>query len=97
MLVYRHPGLFVQVHPAGRKTFFINLEMEKIALILIYSTGLLSSSLHSISCVYLFCNVHATTMNLAYFNPHNPQLTVPSSLVPTTLSAPSVPVDWMMV
>ena len=48
--------------------------MKKIALILIYLTWLSSSSLRSTSCVYFFCNVHATIMNLAYFNPHNPEL-----------------------
>ena len=37
-------------------------------------TWFLSSSLHSISCVYFFCTVHTTIMNLAYFNPHSPQL-----------------------
>ena len=37
-------------------------------------TWFLSSSLHSISCVYFFCTVHTTIMILAYFNPHNPQL-----------------------
>ena len=48
--------------------------MEKIALILIYLTWFSSSSLRYNSCVYSFCNVHAIIMNLAYFNPHNPQL-----------------------
>ena len=30
--------------------------------------------LRSISCVHFFCNVHATIINLAYFNPRNLQL-----------------------
>ena len=48
--------------------------MEKIALILIYLTGISSSSLRSISCVYFFWNVRGTIKTLAYFNPDNPQL-----------------------
>ena len=48
--------------------------MEKIALIFIYLTWILSSSLRSISCVYFFCNVDTTIMSFAYFTPHNPQL-----------------------
>ena len=45
-----------------------------MALILIYLTWFSSSLLRSISCVYFFCNVHDTIINLAYFNPHNLQL-----------------------
>ena len=48
--------------------------MEKIALILIYLIWFSSSLLCSISLGYLFCNVHATIINLAYLNPHNLQL-----------------------
>ena len=66
MLVCRHPSLFFQVQPAGReKNFFYHFEMEKIALISIYLTWFLSSSLRFISRVYFFCDVHASIMNLA--------------------------------
>ena len=51
-----------------------HLEMTKIALIFIYLTYFWSFLLRSASCVYIFFNVHATIINLAYFNPHNPQL-----------------------
>ena len=37
MLVFRHPGLFLQVHPTDRK-FFYHFDMENIALILVYLT-----------------------------------------------------------
>ena len=70
MLVCRHSGVSFRVHPAGRK-----LEMEKIALILIYVTWFSSFLLRSTSCVYFFCTVHAAIMNLTYFNSHNLQLT----------------------
>ena len=65
---------FFRVHPAGRKIFFNHFKMEKIALILIYLTSFLSSSLRSTLCVYFLCNVDATIMNLAYLHPHIPQL-----------------------
>ena len=52
--------------------FFYHFEIEKMALILIYLNLFLSSLLHSTSYIYFFCNVHASIMNLAYFNPHNP-------------------------
>ena len=45
-----------------------------MALILIYLTWFSSSLLRSISCVYFFRNVHAISINLAYFNPHKLQL-----------------------
>ena len=48
--------------------------MEKVALILIYVTLFSSSLLRSISWIYFFWNVHATMMNLAYFDPLNSQL-----------------------
>ena len=48
--------------------------MGNVALILIYLTWFSSSSLRSTSCVYLFCNVHATIIDLADFNPYNLQL-----------------------
>ena len=54
--------------------FFFHLKMEKIALILVYLTWFSNSSLSLISCVYFFCNVRATIMNLSYFNSHNLQL-----------------------
>ena len=37
MLVCRHADLFFRVHPAGREKKNYHLEMEKIALILIYN------------------------------------------------------------
>ena len=74
MLVCRPPGLFFPFHPAGQN-FFNHCEKEKIALTFIYLTWFSSSSLPANSCVYFFCNVHATIRNLAYFDPHNPQLT----------------------
>ena len=48
---------------------FDRFEIEKIALIHIYLTWFLSSSLRSTYCVYFFFNVHATIKSLAYFNP----------------------------
>ena len=48
--------------------------MEKIALILTYLTWFSSSSPLFTLLVYFFYSVYATIMNLAYFNPHNPQL-----------------------
>ena len=45
--------------------------MEKVALILIYVTLFSSSLLRSTSWIYFFWNVHATIMNLAYFDPLN--------------------------
>ena len=73
MLVSHHLGLFFEyTQPTGKKKY--HLEMGKIALILIYLTWFWSSLLHSTSCVYFFCNVDATIMNLVYLNPHNPQL-----------------------
>ena len=66
--------MLFRVHPAGGKNIFFHFEMEKIALIYIYLTWFSSFSLRYISCVYFFCNVHATIMNLAYFDPHSLQL-----------------------
>ena len=74
MLVCRHPSLLFRVHPAGREIFFYYFNMEKKALILIYLTWFSSSSPRPISCVYLYCNVHAAIINLTYFNPHSLQL-----------------------
>ena len=65
MLVCCHPGAFFREHP---EIFLYHFEMEMIALIVIYFTWFLSSSLRSISSVYFFYNVHATIMNLAWFN-----------------------------
>ena len=62
MLVCRHPGLFFPLHPAGQN-FFNHCEKEKIALTFIYLTWFSSSSLPANSCVYFFCNVHATIRN----------------------------------
>ena len=56
------------------KKIFNRFEMEKIVLILIYLSWFSSSLLHLILCVYFFCNVHTTIMNLAYLILHNPQL-----------------------
>ena len=75
MLVCCYLGLLFWVHPVGQKyVFFFHLKMEKIALILVYLTWFSNSSLGLISCVYFFCNVRATIMNLTYFNSHNLQL-----------------------
>ena len=75
MLVCCYLGLLFWVHPVGQKyVFFFHLKMEKIALILVYLTWFSNSSLSLISCVYFFCNVRATIMNLTYFNSHNLQL-----------------------
>ena len=65
MLVCRHPSLFFQVQPAGREKKNYHFEMEKIALISVYLTWFLSSSLRFISRVYFFYDVHASIMNLA--------------------------------
>ena len=87
MLVCRRPCRFFRVYPAGwKKGFFYHFEIEEITLIFIYLTWFSSSSLHSTSCVYFLCNMHATIMNLAYFNPHNLQLTTPWNLAPTAHS-----------
>ena len=48
--------------------------MEKIALIFVYLTWFSSSLLRCTSGLYFFCNVDATILNLANFDPHNPQL-----------------------
>ena len=64
---------FEYTRPVGRGIFY-HFEMEKVALVFSYLTLSLSSSLFSTSCVYFFFNVHTAIMNLAYFNPHNPQL-----------------------
>ena len=48
--------------------------MKNITLILIYLTWFSSSLLRPTSFVNFFSDVHITTMNLAYFNPHTPQL-----------------------
>ena len=63
MLVCCHPGVFFSRTPG--EFFFYHFEMEMIALIVIYFTWFLSSSLRSISSVYFFNNVHVTIMNLA--------------------------------
>ena len=76
MLVSCNPSLFFRIHPAYWKNFFYHFEMDKIALILIYFTWFSNSLLCSTSSVYFFCNVHATIMTVAHFNPHNLQLAV---------------------
>ena len=48
--------------------------MKNITLILIYLTWFSSSLLLPTLRVNFFSNVHVTTMNLAYFNSHKPQL-----------------------
>ena len=59
---------FEYTRPVG--IFFSYFETEKVALIFIYLTWLSSLLLHFFSFVYFFCNMHATFVNLAYFNPH---------------------------
>ena len=61
MLVCHYQGLFFEHNWPVRKKDFYNFEIEKIGLILIYLRRFSSSSLCSTSCVYFFCNVHATT------------------------------------
>ena len=63
---------FEYTWPVGEKNY--HFEVEKIALIFIYLIWLSSSSLRCTSCVYFLCSVHTNIINLAYFNPQNPQL-----------------------
>ena len=65
MLVCCHPGVFFSRTPGESEIFFYHFEIEMIALIVIYFTWFLSSSLRSILSVYFFNNVHVTIMNLA--------------------------------
>ena len=55
------------------------------------------SSLSLISCVYFFCNVHSTIMNLTYFNSHNLQLADlhETSFPRLSLLPPSPWMGWM--
>ena len=80
-----------------RNMVFFHLEMEKIALILVYLTWFSNSSLCLISCVYFFCNVRATIMNLTYFNSHNLQLADlhETSFPRLSLLPPSPWMGWM--
>ena len=55
---------FKYSQPVGKKKNY-HFEMEKIALISVYLTWFLSSSLRFISRVYFFYDVHASIMNLA--------------------------------
>ena len=99
MLVCCYLGLLFWVHPVGQKYvfFFFPLKMEKIALILVYLTWFSNSSLSLISCVYFFCNVRATIMNLTYFNSHNLQLADlhETSFPRLSLLPPSPWMGWM--
>ena len=75
MLVSHHLGLFFLVHPTTWKEINLSFRDGKDS-INSYLLNLILEFFASLHCVcLLLLHVHATIKNLAYPNPHNPQLT----------------------